>query len=96
VTPPTLRDALATASGRAVYGENHVVARTRPCQSCEKDADAILADPAFRAALTTAVAEALWDAEGVMADKAGLFVEGKRDEAWFAAAIVARMLGDTE
>ena len=56
----TLRDALATARGRLIPTPNGDHNAEGRCPSCLADATAILADPAFRLALTEAIAEALY------------------------------------
>jgi hypothetical protein len=91
----TLRDALATAIYAGVPGANPKVSQAR--------ADAILSDPAFRAALTESIAEALvgvdWSEHTrttevtTEADLPIRVFESEVDMDSFAAAIVARMLG---
>jgi hypothetical protein len=77
----SLRDALATALHVVWDGD-----------VCVKQADAILADPAFRAALTEAISDAAHDARygsiGWYDDHDG----GDKGCLWLARAIVARML----
>ena len=70
-----LRDALAGALHRARFNYD--------------EADAVLADPAFRAALTDAIAKAWHDADEVGVTRAGGDCLHEQD----AVAIVARMLG---
>jgi hypothetical protein len=82
----TLRDALAAALLAAYI--DPATGRVTVAALVENMADHALADPAFRAALTKVAAEAL-DAEE---EDVGFPVM----EAWpSAAAIVARMLGET-
>ena len=78
----TLRDALA-----AVLFD--LVAFDKP-MPFSGSADAILADPAFRAALTDAIAKAWHDADEVGVTRAGGDCLHEQD----AVAIVGRILGD--
>ena len=75
-----LRDALSAALNRAMF--DHDV-------RFDWEADHILSDPAFRAALTDAIAKAWHDADEVGVTRAGGDCLHVQD----AVAIVARMLG---
>jgi len=87
-----LRDALAAGARTALAHDDELHG---PECSCVVLADAILADPAFRAALTESIAEALYvknmSVRGSQPNTSGGYLTA--DEV--AAAIVAQMLGET-
>jgi hypothetical protein len=90
-----LRDALADALARLYWSEAWLDSKA------PEDADAILSDPAFRAALTDAIANELSvhrygeDSEGVYGEWCGCEEWNERKTPWHehaAAAVVAGML----
>ena len=100
-----LRDALATARGCLIPTPNGDHNAEGRCPSCLADADVILADPAFRLALTESIAEALAGGTDDMVTTRSIYTPDTNvldlPEEWWAtprelaAAVVARMPGVT-